>query len=67
MTLINLASLSLLIACFVIGKFQYRYQFDATDNVSLLAARVEGHQGKDGGIEWGNKVRYDLAQARAAT
>ncbi|KAJ2913781.1 hypothetical protein MD484_g6641, partial [Candolleomyces efflorescens] len=67
MTLINLASLSLLIACFVIGKFQYRYQFDATDNVSLLAARVEGHQGRDGGIEWGNKVRYDLAQARGAT
>ncbi|RXW16712.1 hypothetical protein EST38_g9143 [Candolleomyces aberdarensis] len=59
MTLINLASLSLLVACFVIGKFEYRYEFDATDNISLLSALVEGsRRGTDGTVEWENKVKY---------
>jgi hypothetical protein len=29
----------------------------------LLAARVEGHQRGDGGIEWENRVKYNLAQS----
>ncbi|KAJ2925285.1 hypothetical protein H1R20_g11830, partial [Candolleomyces eurysporus] len=64
MTFINLASLSLLVACFVIGKFEYRYEFDATDNVSLLSALVEGaKRGTDSTIEWRNKVKYNPVQS----
>ncbi|RXW16707.1 hypothetical protein EST38_g9142 [Candolleomyces aberdarensis] len=63
MTFINLASFSLLVACFVIGKFEYRYEFDATDNISLLSALVEGaKRGTDGAIEWRNKVKYNPVQ-----
>jgi hypothetical protein len=56
MTLINLASLSLLITCFVIGKFRYKYDFDATDNTFLLAASVDDMEDEE--IEWGDKVKY---------
>jgi hypothetical protein len=59
MTLINLASFSLLIACFVIGKFKYKYNFDATDNISLLTALTGGvTRGTPGEVEWRSKVEY---------
>lgn len=60
MTLINLASLILLVSCFFIGKFEYKYSFDATNNVSLLTALVP--EKKDGHVGWGNEVRYPQAQ-----
>lgn len=64
MTLINLASFTLLIACFVLGKFKYRYNFDATDNIALLAAIVpEEDRPKPGEIEWRNKVNYPQTQS----
>ncbi|KAJ2926510.1 hypothetical protein H1R20_g10572, partial [Candolleomyces eurysporus] len=56
MTLINLASLILLLSCFFIGKFQYKHNFDATDNVSLLTAWVPGAQ--SGQVRWDSKVQY---------
>ncbi|RXW24321.1 hypothetical protein EST38_g1511 [Candolleomyces aberdarensis] len=58
MTLINLASLILLLSCLFIGKFQYKHNFDATDNVSLLTARVPGVQ--NGQVRWDSKVQYHM-------
>ncbi|RXW24221.1 hypothetical protein EST38_g1599 [Candolleomyces aberdarensis] len=61
MTLINLASLSLLLACFVMGKLNYQHAFDATDNIFLLTAVVKGEDGKEKRganveIKWGDRV-----------
>ncbi|RXW15817.1 hypothetical protein EST38_g10037 [Candolleomyces aberdarensis] len=64
MTLINMASLSLLLACFFIGRFSYTYNFDATDNISLLTALIPGvERGKVGEVEWRNTVKYPQAGA----
>jgi hypothetical protein len=57
MTLINFGSLILLIRCFFIGKFRYtKHGVDATDNISLLTARVPD----ENKVKWGDKVRYLL-------
>ena len=73
MTLINLASLILLLTCFYIGRFQYQCTFDATNNVSLLTAQVvvndggEGRQVKPVGadeVKWGDEVQYSQPMAR---
>ncbi|KAJ2926298.1 hypothetical protein H1R20_g10798, partial [Candolleomyces eurysporus] len=66
MTLINIASLSLLLACFVIGRFMYTYNFDATDNISLLTALIPGvERGTGGEVEWRNTVKYPQALPEA--
>ncbi|RXW15162.1 hypothetical protein EST38_g10692 [Candolleomyces aberdarensis] len=62
MTLVNLASLGLLLACFFIGKFGYSLSFDMTDNLTLLTATVGGEKlGEKGEIEWGNPVKFPQA------
>ncbi|KAJ2913317.1 hypothetical protein MD484_g7090, partial [Candolleomyces efflorescens] len=70
MTLINLASFTLLIISFVMGKLKYRFNFDATSSVQLLAAVVpEEVRPSPGEIEWKSPVDYlqTLAQAGAST
>ncbi|KAJ2912774.1 hypothetical protein MD484_g7644, partial [Candolleomyces efflorescens] len=57
MTLINLASLVILIKCFVLGRFQYRERvFDMANNISLLTASVPDEDR----VKWGDKVRYRI-------
>ncbi|KAJ2919627.1 hypothetical protein MD484_g762, partial [Candolleomyces efflorescens] len=60
MTLINLASLILLLSCFFIGKSRYRYSIDVTDKVSLLTAFVP-QQDKEGRVRWGDGVEFSQA------
>jgi hypothetical protein len=45
MTLVNLASLSLLLTCFFIGKLKYySHSFDMTDTLTHLTATVKGEE-----------------------
>ncbi|KAJ2912770.1 hypothetical protein MD484_g7641, partial [Candolleomyces efflorescens] len=65
MFLINLTSLCLLFACFIMGQFRYTYDFDATDSMALLTALVVNvRRGRDGTVEWHNKVHYEVDRAR---
>jgi hypothetical protein len=65
MFVINLTSLGLLFACFIMGQFKYTYDFDATDSMSLLTALVVNvRRGRDGKVEWHNKVHYEVDRAR---
>ncbi|KAJ2926295.1 hypothetical protein H1R20_g10796, partial [Candolleomyces eurysporus] len=62
MTLVNLASFGILLACFFIGKFGYSLSFDMTDNLTLLTASVGGEKpGNEGEIAWGNPVTFPQA------
>jgi hypothetical protein len=51
MTLVNLASLSLLLTCFFIGKLKYSHSFDMTDTLAHLTATVEGEEKEKPGEE----------------
>ncbi|RXW16872.1 hypothetical protein EST38_g8984 [Candolleomyces aberdarensis] len=65
MLLVNLTSLALLFACFIMGQFRYTYDFDATDSMSLLTALVmDVERGQDGKPEWHNKVRFKVEPAQ---
>jgi hypothetical protein len=59
MLLINLTSLGLLFACFIMGQFRYTHDVDVTDSMSLLTALVVNREGeRDGTGNWKNKVQY---------
>jgi hypothetical protein len=74
MTLVNLASLFLLLTCFFIGKLKYyRHSFDMTDTLAHLTATVKGEEklgeekpgeekpGKKGEIAWSDSVTFPQA------
>ncbi|KAJ2914085.1 hypothetical protein MD484_g6318, partial [Candolleomyces efflorescens] len=67
MTLINLASLLLLLVCLFIGKLKYRLGFDMMDNLTLLTANVAVPEGRiQGEIAWSDSVTFPQVSNLAA-